>query len=193
MTRSKKAKPLPLEIPIHGPRFVSPTYLSLQKRKSTFNVEPQTSYIRPLTIIHPYYFPKLGQCPHCDSDDLTSEGWNSYGYRDVHGISYEETALGVQLSCKACQKCGTESKEKVPYRFSTTNVIFWEKRDFWGIPRKHDINRKKISCYSVHNVNAGGIPYFFKRCAITQELFHLIIELRLASTAAGLAEHFKRE
>ena len=160
MTRTKNAKPLPPEVPIFGPRFVPPTYLSLKKRKTTFNVDPRTSYLRPLTIIHPYYFPNLGNCPHCDSTDLTSEGWNSYGYRDVHGISYEETALGVQLSCKACQKRGEGSKNKVHYRFSTTNVIFWEKRNFWEIPRKSERN-----CF-VHIVTyvsfARGYPVFFQ-------------------------------
>jgi hypothetical protein len=39
----------------------------------------------------------------------------------------------------------------------------------------------------------GGIPRFFKRCAVTRELYDLIIELRPSMTSAGLAEHFKRE
>jgi hypothetical protein len=43
------------------------------------------------------------------------------------------------------------------------------------------------------NLYTGGIPRFFKRCAVTRELYDLIIELRPSMTSAGLAEHFKRE
>jgi hypothetical protein len=36
------------------------------------------------------------------------------------------------------------------------------------------------------------IPYFFKRCAVTHELFSLIVELRPSTTSMGLAENIKR-
>lgn len=42
-------------------------------------------------------------------------------------------------------------------------------------------------------LHLGGMPYFFKRCATTHELFDLLVELRPKLTAAGLAEHVKRE
>ena len=38
----------------------------------------------------------------------------------------------------------------------------------------------------------GGVPYFMKCCAITRELYDLIVELRPSSTSAGLAENIKR-
>ena len=39
----------------------------------------------------------------------------------------------------------------------------------------------------------GGIPYFFKRCAVSRELFDLIVELRPSVTAGGLSENIKRK
>lgn len=38
-----------------------------------------------------------------------------------------------------------------------------------------------------------GVPRFFRRCALTADLFDLIIELRPSTTAAGLSENIKRE
>jgi hypothetical protein len=42
----------------------------------------------------------------------------------------------------------------------------------------------------IHTI--GGIPYFFKRCALTRDLFDLVVEVRPSMTSAGLAEHVKR-
>ena len=39
----------------------------------------------------------------------------------------------------------------------------------------------------------GEIPIFYKRCALTRELFNLVVELRPSMTSAGLAEQLKRE
>lgn len=129
---------LPIGVPIYGPRFVPPSYLSIQKRKSATDIKPSASYIRPLTIVHPFYFPELGKCPQCDSVDITWEGWNPYGHRDVHGVSYEETVLGMQLECKSCRRQSTLEK-KMTHRFTTTNVIFWERRSLWEQPRELEI------------------------------------------------------
>jgi hypothetical protein len=38
---------------------------------------------------------------------------------------------------------------------------------------------------------SGTIPQFFKRCAVTQDLFDFIIELHPSETSAGLANHIK--
>ena len=131
-------KPLPVEVPIYGPRFVPPTYLHMKKRNSAFVIKPGTSYVRPLTIIHPYYFPNLAKCHQCGSENVKWEGWNAYGYRDVHGISYEETAMGSQLSCKACKEKGgrDEKGEKLHHCFSMTNAVVWENLQLWEIPRE---------------------------------------------------------
>ena len=40
---------------------------------------------------------------------------------------------------------------------------------------------------------AGDIPIFFYRCAVTRELFDLLIKLRPSSTAGTLAENIWRE
>lgn len=37
----------------------------------------------------------------------------------------------------------------------------------------------------------GGVPIFFKRCAVTRELFDLLVELRPSSTSGGLQENVK--
>lgn len=39
----------------------------------------------------------------------------------------------------------------------------------------------------------GGIPFFFRRCAVTHELFELVIEFRPTMTSFGLAEHIHCE
>lgn len=42
-------------------------------------------------------------------------------------------------------------------------------------------------------LSLGSIPHFFKRSAVTHDLFDMIVELRQSSTSAGLAENIKRE
>ncbi|KAG1777618.1 hypothetical protein EV702DRAFT_969371, partial [Suillus placidus] len=57
--------------------------------------------------------------------------------------------------------------------FTTTNLDFWHTWPHWSIP--------------------VGIPVFFQRCAVTHELFDLLIELHLSSTAGGLTENIRHE
>jgi hypothetical protein len=38
----------------------------------------------------------------------------------------------------------------------------------------------------------GDMPRFFLRCAVTRDLYDLIIELRPSTTSGGLAENIKR-
>lgn len=136
------ARVLPPEIPIYGPRFEPPTYLALRKRDVATDVKPDTSYVQPLMIIHPFYFSELARCSQYLSENIKWEGWNSCGYWDVHGLFHEETALGVQLNCKDCQRWGEErrkeeeqeKRDKIQHCFATTNVIFWEKKSLWDIP-----------------------------------------------------------
>ncbi|KAG1721192.1 hypothetical protein EDB19DRAFT_1773743, partial [Suillus lakei] len=52
-----------------------------------------------------------------------------------------------------------------------TNPEFWHTWPHWSI--------------------SVGIPVFFRRCAVTRELFDLLIELWLSSTAGGLAENIR--
>ena len=106
--RSSKAtavKTLGYDVPILGPRFVPPTYLHSRLRPGQGSIKPDTQYIKPINIIHPLYYPELARCPRCQScNDTTWEGWTTTGARELHGVSHEETALGLQLRCDACKR-----------------------------------------------------------------------------------------
>ncbi|KAJ6497153.1 hypothetical protein C8R47DRAFT_1212691 [Mycena vitilis] len=156
-------------IPIYGPKFFPPSLTDTRLRAD--KIKPDTAYLRPTNIIHPVYYPTLAKCPECGSTDVSWDGWNATGSREVHGLKREETALGYQLRHEACSgaSIGTVIKNRC---FATTNQAFWKKWQHWEVPR--------------------GIPHFFSRCAVTRELFDLIIEFRLSSTSGGLAEHIKQ-
>ncbi|EGN93399.1 hypothetical protein SERLA73DRAFT_156341 [Serpula lacrymans var. lacrymans S7.3] len=83
----------------------------------------------------------------------------------------EEQALGYQLQCRACQDGSDNAQMGGDYCYATTNYTFWEKWEFWETP--------------------ANIPIFFKCCAITYELFDLIIEFHPTSTSSGLLENNK--
>ncbi|KAK6984837.1 hypothetical protein R3P38DRAFT_2575379, partial [Favolaschia claudopus] len=174
-------KTLPKGFPILGPRFVPPSLLEAKKRTPA-KIEPNTLYIRPLNVVHPFYHDNLC-CPQCDSMDIKWDSWTGGGARGVvHGVRCEERAIGYQLRCNECKKKygqgGSEAGAKGPdderlgYSFATTNPKFWAKRQHWEIPR--------------------GVPIFFHRCALTRELFDLIVELRPSTTSGKLAENIKQ-
>ncbi|RDB21084.1 hypothetical protein Hypma_011838 [Hypsizygus marmoreus] len=155
-------------IPILGPRFSPPSYLTIQKRDVTPNIKPETTYLRDITIIHPFYYPHgfLSKCPDCESRETLWDGWTGAGPRDVHGLRCEERAMGYQLRCKGCKSAGR------PFCFATTSKAFWEKWEHWRVPR--------------------GIPLFFSRSAVSRDLFDVVIEFRPAVPSAQLAEHVKQ-
>ncbi|KAK7000737.1 hypothetical protein R3P38DRAFT_3218571 [Favolaschia claudopus] len=174
-------KTLPKGFPMLGPRFVPPSLLEAKKR-SPAKIEPNSLYMRPLNVVHPFYYDNLC-CPQCDSADIKWDSWTGGGPRgQVHGVRCEERAIGYQLRCDACKKRygqgGSEAgakgpdNEKLGYSFATTNPKFWAKRQHWEIPR--------------------GVPIFFYRCALTRELFDLIVELRPSTTSGKLAENIKQ-
>lgn len=126
------------EIPILGPRFVPPGYLHMEKRNSTPNIIPISTYLKPLHVVHPFYYPSLKLCPQCDSTNVSWKGWVGPGYREVHGVSREETAIGYQLECEPCkqQYSGGSATDKGVFCLSTTNIKFWARRSHWEIPRE---------------------------------------------------------
>ena len=65
---------LGLQIPLMGPRFEPPTYLHMSKRDPTPDIVPEIAYLKPVTVVHPFYFPEVLTCPRCTSDDTASEG-----------------------------------------------------------------------------------------------------------------------
>ncbi|KAA1480033.1 hypothetical protein DENSPDRAFT_789845, partial [Dentipellis sp. KUC8613] len=147
--RSKADKPaLAANIPILGPRFVPPSYLHIAKRNKTPDINPKDAYLKPLTVVHPFYFPELRRCPQCGITNrkVSWHGWNATGYREVHGVRREETAIGLQLRCDACKVADDEARkvakatkheyEKILHCFATTSHEFWGNRHHWDIPRE---------------------------------------------------------
>ncbi|KAI0688612.1 hypothetical protein C8T65DRAFT_589368, partial [Cerioporus squamosus] len=134
--------PLNPNIPLLGPRFIPPSFLHVQRRNAAPEITPDPAYLKPVTIVHPVYYPDvLDQCPRCRMAGLKSDiawnGWNPTGHREVHGLMQEETAIGVQLRCKVCEKAGGEEVEEsanTGYCFVTTSHRFWEKVEHWDLP-----------------------------------------------------------
>ncbi|KAG2106102.1 hypothetical protein BD769DRAFT_1366782, partial [Suillus cothurnatus] len=175
--RSKKIEPtdkLGINVPLLGPRFVPPSYLHIQKRAGLGHrvLEPMTQYIKPLNVIHPFYYPQLATCPRCGSDKETSwEGWTSTGARELHGLICEETALGAQLRCNICKESAKMKKG------NTKNT-----------PGDDDAGAQASETADLE----GGIPIFFYRCALTRDLFDLLVEMRPSTTSAGLEERIRQ-
>lgn len=146
------------EIPLLGPHFLPPSYLHARKRPGNAPIEPEVMYLRPLNVVHPFYYPSLARCPQCCGTNIVWEGWTGTGARDVHGVKLEEAALGCQLRCKDCKgirqenrdgsrmvvdEPGVQDDEETEqgaqgggYCFATTNVSFWGKYEHWQIPRE---------------------------------------------------------
>lgn len=93
-TNQTTARVVHKSVPIFGPRFIPPTFLHCKKRQEVPVIEPETTYLRALVVIHPFYFPELKICPQCGSDNVKWDLWNGTGARDVHGVCQEERALG---------------------------------------------------------------------------------------------------
>ncbi|KAK6969492.1 hypothetical protein R3P38DRAFT_3500892 [Favolaschia claudopus] len=180
-SKASGPKTLPKGFPVLGPRFMPPSLLEAKKR-SPANIQPTPLYMRPLNVVHPFYYNNFS-CPQCDSTDIKWDSWTGGGARGVvHGVRREERAIGYQLRCNECKRKygqgGSEAgakgpdNEKLGYSFATTNPKFWARRQHWEIPR--------------------GVPIFFHRCALTRELFDLIVELRPSTTSGKLAENIKQ-
>lgn len=139
----KKLVPLRKEVPILGPRFVPPEYLHLEKRNPTPKIIPGVTYLKPLHVVHPFYYPNLKQCPQCDeTEDVSWQGWAGTGYREVHGLHREETAIGYQLECAKCKDKKKEVNGEGVYCIASTSIKFWARRAHWEIPSE---------CYGLHD------------------------------------------
>ncbi|KAG1751553.1 uncharacterized protein EDB91DRAFT_1045192, partial [Suillus paluster] len=73
-TQFKRGKPskLGVNVPLLRPWFMPPLYLHIQKRSGGGAIEPKIQYLKPLNIVHPFYYPQLAQCPRCKSDEDTT-------------------------------------------------------------------------------------------------------------------------
>ncbi|KAJ7279170.1 hypothetical protein C8J57DRAFT_1221937 [Mycena rebaudengoi] len=124
-------------IPIYGPRFLPPSLNDMRLRRG--KIKTEITYLLPINIIHPVYYDNLGTCPHCGSTDVKRDSWNATSSREVHGLRWEETALGSNYA-----------------------------------------TRRRLGALGNSDC-----------CAVSRDLFDLIIELRPSSTPGGLAENIK--
>lgn len=133
-SESSVPKTIPKDLPLLGPRFCPPTWLHLQKRSVSPGIEPKTAYLKALTIIHPLYYPDLIKrgCPQCLSANVRWDSWNSAGHRELYGVDRNECALGYQMRCMDCKVNGAQGES---YCFASTAVQFWQRWQFWDIPR----------------------------------------------------------
>ena len=134
-------------VPILGPRFLPPPYLHLKQREVTLKITPDTTHLKPLNIVHPFYYLCLWHCPRCHSEDkklVHWEGWTLTGYWELHGISHEECTLGYQLRCYQCEKwC-----EKKGSMVSVSGV---SQRQLWPSGRAGSSGRYHVHlCLYVH-------------------------------------------
>ncbi|EJD40175.1 hypothetical protein AURDEDRAFT_170755 [Auricularia subglabra TFB-10046 SS5] len=152
-------------IPLLGPRFVPPPPALVSSRRAAGELKPDAWYLRPLNIVHEFFFPDLRTCRVCGAGESRTsfEGWASSVPRRVHGVTMEEFALGQQLKCQQCRDRGNK-----PHSYALTSDAFWKAVSFDDVP--------------------ATIPIFTKRCAMTRELFDIAVEQRLGSTASGFAE-----
>ncbi len=189
-------KSLAKDIPIYLPRFTPPTLFHHLRRHTAARISPAILYIKPLNIVHPFYYPELRRCPTCKIGKTTWSGWTGAGPCEVHGFFREERAFGFQIHCEDCQAAAykaREAGEAAPgsFRTATTSPQFWANWQHFEIPS---------ACFfpliflTAANINVSGtIPHFFQRCALTRELYDMIIEIRPTVTSGGLAENIKRK
>lgn len=125
VTKTTSRPNLELLVPLLGPQFLPPTHRQLSHRNRAADVTPDSYYLKPLTVLHPFFYPELLVCPNCKTNQHTSiEGWTHSGPRDVFGLRRHETAIGVQIRCSQCKFCN-----------ATTNHEFWAGCEIWQFPR----------------------------------------------------------
>ncbi|KAI0746419.1 hypothetical protein C8Q80DRAFT_1219860 [Daedaleopsis nitida] len=122
--------------------FLSDTLRTTTKipAKPSTEVVPGTTYLKPLNVVHPFYYPDLLRCPNCmaKTSDVLTNRWNPKGHHEVHGVMQEETAIGVQICCNLCRKKFSKNslnrEEGSSYCSMMTSQGFWVKSEQWEIP-----------------------------------------------------------
>ncbi|KAG8916363.1 hypothetical protein FRC01_003197 [Tulasnella sp. 417] len=166
----KKGK-FSLDLPLYGPRFSpSPPAFLHRNPSSSSQISPNDFYLKPVTIVHDFFWPSLMTCPTCAKagraePKLERQGFTPEGPRTVHGIYEDEYVIGARIRCKTCAKL----KHGGRIQWSFTAQEFWGDKPYWEIPRE--------------------IPHFFQRTAVSRDLFNLINEVRLSVPADRLREH----
>lgn len=145
---SSLPRKLPASIPIAGPRFTPPLTVSRHSSAPRSPVTPDPFYLRPVTVVHPFYDPTLLCCPGCRKHELRQnpnllswDGWNGKGPREVYGVFELEYAIGTQLECHQChnerkreKEAGVADKKLRQYNWATTSVDYWKGIPHWKIP-----------------------------------------------------------
>ncbi|KAG1753243.1 hypothetical protein EDB19DRAFT_1892663 [Suillus lakei] len=88
-------------------------------------------------------------------------------------MPFDEITIGTQICCENCKNNPTSKKG--------------QQQSSCGDSEQQEQGHDSRTQLKV------GIPVFFWRCAVTRELFDLLIELQLSSTAGGLAKNIRRE
>ncbi|GJF00469.1 hypothetical protein PsYK624_167570 [Phanerochaete sordida] len=123
-------------VPLYGPRFTPPSFNDVNIRNANPLIEATIAYLKPITVVHPVFFPELKQCPRdkahqsvsWDSAGRLLEAARSTGFckrRRQSDISYAEwTATRTdRILPRLRQKRGERSGM---HCFATTNDIFWK-------------------------------------------------------------------
>ncbi|KAL1674641.1 hypothetical protein EV122DRAFT_181020, partial [Schizophyllum commune] len=166
--KDQSPKALSDTVPIMGPCFTPPTYSAAIRRSQPPEIKPDIAYLKPVTIVHPFYFPQLSQCPKCGSCDVKWEGTTSTGPRKVHGLEREGFALGIQLRCKHCNSTRVATSTNVQVWLPTTSLL------------------------SGTDASTDSMPIFLNRSALTHGLYNFLVEKRLSDTLGGLADTVKQ-
>jgi len=109
------------------------------------------------------------------------------------------------MECQGLPRCPWDQPRGVGTRFSTSmQRVPWRwtalccdnKSYLLGVMGALESSQyDQSNCFVAKKLTISipdGIPQFFKRCAITQDLFNFIVELCPSETSAGLANHIKR-
>ncbi|KAJ7248984.1 hypothetical protein C8J57DRAFT_991054, partial [Mycena rebaudengoi] len=145
-------------IPIYGPRFLPPSLNDTRLRWGKNKTE--TTYLRPINIIHPVYYDNLGTCPHCGSTDVKWDSWNAMGSREVHGLRWEETEVPITPQDVYTRCRFYNAKEWLLCNDKPGILEDWV---HWKIPSKSAIIFAHAQTVTFI---PGGIPYFFSRHAV---------------------------
>ncbi|KAG2159431.1 uncharacterized protein EDB93DRAFT_1099792 [Suillus bovinus] len=108
---------------------------------------------------------KLERC-----DGVLWDGWTGTGPRDVHGLMLDEAAIGTQLCCESCRNNPT-SKKGLESKYEPQGTLL-----------RNDKPRLLVQL----------VPLVHSGCAVTHELFDLVIELCPSSMAGTLAENIQQ-
>ena len=141
ITELTKMPTIPRSVPIVGPHFEPPTFTEDRLRGKLLS-GPDGWYLRPVTILHPFFDPKLRACPRDQSHVPEWDGWTTSGPREVHGLFHEEMAYGYQMRCKQCPM-RTEGGTKQQRCYATTSAEYWRERgiEHWQLPRESSASR----------------------------------------------------